>query len=84
MDRIYKYNPDAIYKPNGGTYLQLITAKDLYIQNITVAEHNGHSDSFSKLSFQKFSQTICLVQLELRIKSSKIGTIINLLFGNRN
>ena len=46
MDRIYKYNPDASYKPNGGTYLQLITAKDLYIQNITVAEHNGHSDSF--------------------------------------
>ena len=46
MDRIYKYNSDAIYKPNGGTYLQLITAKDLYIQNITVAERNGHSDSF--------------------------------------
>ena len=47
MDRIYKYNSDASYKPNGGMYLQLITAKDLYIQNITVAEHNsGHSDSF--------------------------------------
>ena len=46
MDRIYKYNPDANYKPNGGTYLQLITAKDLYIQNIIVAEHDGHSDSF--------------------------------------
>ena len=47
MDRIYKYNSDASYKPNGGIYLQLITAKDLYIQNITVAEHNsGHSDSF--------------------------------------
>ena len=47
MDRIYKYNPDVSYEPNGGTYLQLITAKDLYIQNITVAEHNGgHSDSF--------------------------------------
>ena len=47
MDRIYKYNPDASYKPNGGIYLQLITAKDLYIQNITVAEHEGsHSDSF--------------------------------------
>ena len=46
MDRIYKYNPDASYKPNGGTYLQLITAKDLYIQNITVAENDGHSDSF--------------------------------------
>ena len=47
MDRIYKYNSDASYKPNGGTYLQLITAKDLYIQNLTVAEHDGgHSDSF--------------------------------------
>ena len=31
---------------HGGTYLQLIAAKDLYIQNITVAEHDGHSDSF--------------------------------------
>ena len=46
MDRIYKYNSDASYKPNGGIYLQLTTAKDLYIQNITVAEHHGHSDSF--------------------------------------
>ena len=47
MDRIYKYNSDASYKPNGGRYLQRITAKDLYIQNITVAEHDGgHSDSF--------------------------------------
>ena len=47
MDRIYKYNSDTSYNPNGGTYLQLITAKDLYIQNITVSEHDGgHSDSF--------------------------------------
>ena len=47
MDRFYKYNSDASYKPNGGTYLQLITAKDLYILNVTVAEHDGgHSDSF--------------------------------------
>ena len=47
MDRIYRYNSDASYKPNGGRYLQLITAKDLCIQNITVAEHNrNHSDSF--------------------------------------
>ena len=46
MDRIYKYNPNVSCNPNGGRYLQLITAKDLYIQNITVAEHNGHSDSF--------------------------------------
>ena len=47
MDRIYKYNSDAGYKPNGGTYLQLITDTDLYIQNVTLAEHDGgHSDSF--------------------------------------
>ena len=47
MDRIYKYNSDASYKPNAGTYLQLITAKDLYIQNVTVVEHDGgHNDSF--------------------------------------
>ena len=46
MDRIYKYNSNASYKPNGGTYLQLITGKDLYIQNITVAGHDGHSNSF--------------------------------------
>ena len=44
--RNYKYNPDASYERNGGIYLQLITAKDLYIQNIIVAEHDGHSDSF--------------------------------------
>ena len=46
MNRIYKYNPDVSYKPNGGRYLQIMNAKDLYIQNITVAEHDGHSDSF--------------------------------------
>ena len=41
MDRIYKYNPDTTYKPNQGRYLQLICAKDLYIQNITVSEHDS-------------------------------------------
>ena len=46
MDRIYKHNPDVSYKPNGGRYLQLISAKYLYIQNITVAEHDSYSDSF--------------------------------------
>ena len=46
MNRIYKYNPDISYKPNGGRYLQIMNAKDLYIQNITVGEHDGHSDSF--------------------------------------
>ena len=58
MDRIYKYNSEASYKPNGGTYLQVIAAKDLYIQNITVAEH----DDKNKLSFQMFLPIIRLVQ----------------------
>ena len=46
MERTYKYNPDASYKPNGERYFQVISAKYLYIQDITVAEHDGHSDSF--------------------------------------
>ena len=46
MDRIYRYSPDASYMPIGGFYPQLITAKDLYIQNITVSEHDSHRDSF--------------------------------------
>ena len=47
MDRIYRYNLNVSYEPNGGRYLQIISAKDLYIQIITEAEHDdGHSDSF--------------------------------------
>ena len=46
MDRIYEYNPDTSCKPNQGRYLQLMSVEDLYIQNITVAEHDGLSDSF--------------------------------------
>ena len=46
MDRIYKYNSDASCKPNGGIYLQIMSAKDLYIQNITVTENDGHNDGF--------------------------------------
>ena len=46
MNRIYKYNTEASYKPNGGSYLQIMSAKDLYIQNITISEHDKHSESF--------------------------------------
>ena len=84
MDRIYKYNPDTIYKPNGGTYPQLITAKDLYIQNITVAEHDGYSDSFQVKFPNVFTNYLLGAVKELRIKGSKIGTIINSLYGNHN
>ena len=69
MDRIYKYNSDASYKPNGGIYLQLINAKDLYIQNITVAEHDGHSDSFQV----KFPNTLQTIRLHgaVRVENQK-------------
>ena len=46
MDRIYKYNPNNTYKPNQGRYLQLISAKDLYIQSITVSEHDSFQVKF--------------------------------------
>ena len=63
MNRIYRYNPNASYKPNGaggggGRYLQLIGAKNLYIQNITVSEHNSHRDSFQV----KFSNVFTKIQ----------------------
>ena len=50
MDRIYRYNPNAFYNPNEGRYLQLMSAKDLYIQNITVTGYDSHSNS----NFQTF------------------------------
>ena len=46
MGRIYRYNPEASYKPNGGRYLRLMSAKDLYIQNITVSEHDSFQVEF--------------------------------------
>ena len=60
MNRSYKYNPNASYKPNGARYLQLITAIDLYIQNITVAEHGSHSNSF-QVKFPSVLPIILLV-----------------------
>ena len=59
MDRIYRYNPNAFHKPNERRYLQIMSAKDLYIQNIAVSEHDNHSDSF-KLNFQMFLRIINL------------------------
>ena len=81
MDRIYKYNPNISYKPNGGTYLQIMSAKDLYIQNITVAEHEGHSDSFQV----KFPNVFTNYPLRaVRVEDSKTGTITNSLYGKCN
>ena len=38
-----------------------MSAKDLYIQNVTVLEHDNHSNSF-KLNFQTFLRIIHLEQ----------------------
>ena len=46
MDRIYRYNPNVFYEPNGGKYLQRMSAKNLYIQNITVSEHDSFQVKF--------------------------------------
>ena len=83
MNRIYRYNSNASYKPNGGTYLQIMSTKDLYIQNITLAEHNGHSDSF-QVKFPNVFTNYPLGAVRVEIKGSKIGIITDLLFGNRN
>ena len=71
MDKIYKYNPDASYKPNGVRYLQLISAKDLYIQDITVAEHDSHSDSF-QVKFPNIFTNYPLGALRVEDRGSKI------------
>ena len=40
---MFRYNPAANYKPNGGRYLQILSGKDLYEQTIVVSAetHDG-------------------------------------------
>ena len=68
MDRIYKYNPDVSYKPNGGRCLQTMSAKDLYIQNITVAENDGHIDSF-QIKFRNIFTNYLLSAVRSKVQS---------------
>ena len=84
MNRIYRYNSNASYKPNRGTYLQIMSAKDLYIQNITVTEHSsGHSDSF-QVKFPNVFTNYPLGAVRVEDQKFKDWDITNLLFGNRN
>ena len=34
---MFRYNPKANYQPNGGRYLQILSAKDLYKQTIVMS-----------------------------------------------
>ena len=46
--KMFRYNPAANYKPNGGRYLQILSGKDLYKQTIVVSAvtHDGVSLTF--------------------------------------
>ena len=35
---MFRYNPAANYQPSGGRYLQILSGKDLYKQNIVVGK----------------------------------------------
>ena len=43
MNRTYRYNPNVSNEPNEERYLQLISSKDLYIQNMTLSKHDNHN-----------------------------------------
>ena len=76
MDRSYRYNPNVFYKPNEERYLQLMSAKDLCIQNITVGEYDNHSNSFQVKFPNDFTNyPLCAVRIE-------IGTIKNCFMAN--
>ena len=81
---IYRKNPNVFYKPNEGRYLQLMSAKDLYIQNIIVLEHDNNSDSFQV----KFPNVFTNYPLgAVRVEDQKdllIGIIIDLLSGKHD
>ena len=83
MNRIYKYNQDAVYEPNGRTYLQIMSAEDFYIQNITVSEHGNHSDSFQVKLPNVFTS---YMNGGMRVEDKKYidWKIMNLLYGKRN
>ena len=42
---MFRYNPNAKYQPNGGKYLQILSGKDLYKQQIVVSVRGN--DTFS-------------------------------------
>ena len=43
---MFRYNPKANYKPNGGSYLQILSGKDLYKQTIVVSAMENDSLTF--------------------------------------
>ena len=83
MDRIYKYNPNVFYKPNEARYLQLMSANDLYIQNIIVSEHDNHSDSF-QVKFPNVFTNYPLGAVRVEDQNLLTGIITSSPYGKRN
>ena len=46
---MYRYNPNANYQPNGGQYLQILSGKDLYKQEIVVSGNDTFPASFPNI-----------------------------------
>ena len=46
---MFKYNPAANYQPNGGCYLQILSGKDLYKQEIVISATDTFPMRFSNI-----------------------------------
>ena len=46
---MFRYNPNANYQPNGGQYLQILSGKDLYKQEIVVSARDTFPARFPNI-----------------------------------
>ena len=46
---MFRYNPSANYQPNGGQYLQILSGKDLYKQEIVVSTRDTFPARFPNI-----------------------------------
>ena len=83
MNRTYRYNPNVSNEPNEERYLQLISSKDLYIQNMTLSKHDNHSDSF-QVKVPNIFTNYPLGAVRVEDQDLLIGIIVNLLYGKCN
>ena len=47
--KMFRYNPDANYQPNGGRYLQILSGKDLYKQTIVISSKDAFPAKFPNI-----------------------------------
>ena len=46
---MFRYNPNANYKPNGGQYLQILSGKDLYKEKIVMSSNDTFPARFQNI-----------------------------------